>query len=71
MANVLPQHLQKLFYRIAKHVGRAADQPARETVPQWIEDAEDVCEAERVLRRVRSGRECTYTLDELATRLGL
>ncbi len=33
---------------------------------EYVEDAEDVYEAERILRRVRSGRERTFTLDAVS-----
>jgi len=71
MVIVLPRNLANRLAKVAKRAGRRTDQLAHEALLQWIEDAEDVYEAERALRRVRSGRERTYTLHEVATRLGL
>jgi RHH-type rel operon transcriptional repressor/antitoxin RelB len=67
----IPQSLEKRLARLAKRSGRNIDELAREAILQYVEDSEDADEAERVLRRVRSGREKTYTLEHVAKRLGL
>jgi RHH-type rel operon transcriptional repressor/antitoxin RelB len=67
----IPQSLEKRLTRLAKRSGRSIDELAREAILQYVEDSEDTDEAERVLRRVRTGLERTYTLDEVAKRLRL
>ena len=67
----IPQSLEKRLARLAKRSGRNIDELAHEVILQYVEDSEDADEAERVLRRVRTGLEQTYTLDEVARRLRL
>ncbi len=65
------QSLEKRLARLAKRSGRSIEELAREAILQYVEDAEDVYEAERILCRVRSDRERTFMLDEVAKRLEL
>jgi RHH-type rel operon transcriptional repressor/antitoxin RelB len=67
----LPQSIEKRLERLAQRSGRTKTYYAREAILKHIEDLEDAYEAERILERVRAGRERTYTLDEVARRLGL
>jgi RHH-type transcriptional regulator, rel operon repressor / antitoxin RelB len=67
----IPQSLEKRLARLAKRSGRNIDELAHEAILQYVEDSEDADAAERILRRVRSGREKTYTLEHVAKRLGL
>ncbi len=67
----LPQSIEKRLERLAQRSGRTKTYYAREAILKHIEDLEDAYEAERILERVRTGRERTYTLDEVARRLGL
>ena len=67
----IPQSLEKRLARLAKRSGRNIDELAHEAILQYVEDSEDADGAERVLRRVRTGLEQTYTLDEVAKRLRL
>jgi RHH-type transcriptional regulator, rel operon repressor / antitoxin RelB len=67
----LPQSIEKRLDRLAKRSGRTKTYYAREAILRHIEDLEDAHEAERILQRVRAGKERTYTLDEVARRLGL
>jgi RHH-type rel operon transcriptional repressor/antitoxin RelB len=67
----IPQSLEKRLARLAKGSGRSIDELAREAILQYVEDSEDADAAERILRRVRNGREKTYTLEHVAKRLGL
>jgi RHH-type rel operon transcriptional repressor/antitoxin RelB len=67
----LPQSIEKRLDRLAKRSGRTKTYYAREAILRHIEDLEDAHEAEKILRRVRAGKERTYTLDEVAKRLGL
>ena len=67
----LPQSIEKRLEKLAKRTGRTKTFYAREAILKHIEDLEDVYEAERVLERVRAGKEETHTLSEVAKRLGL
>ncbi len=67
----LPQSVEKRLQKLAERSGRTKTYYAREAILRYIADLEDGYEAERILHRVRSGRERTYTLDEVAKRLGL
>ena len=67
----LPQAVEKRLEKLAQRSGRTKTYYAREAILKHLEDMEDAYEAERILRRVREGRERTYTLDEVAKRLGL
>ena len=57
--------------RLARRSGLSLSAYVRNVILRRIEDDEDTYEAERILRRVRTGKERTYTLDEVAARLGL
>jgi RHH-type transcriptional regulator, rel operon repressor / antitoxin RelB len=67
----LPESIEKRLARLAKRTGRTKTFYAREAIIRHIEDLEDVYEAERVLERVRAGKEATLTLDQMAKRLDL
>ena len=67
----LPQSVEKRLQKLAQRSGRTKTYYAREAILRYLEDLEDAYEAERILHRVRDGRERTYTLDEVAKRLGL
>jgi RHH-type rel operon transcriptional repressor/antitoxin RelB len=57
--------------RIARRTGRTKTSYARKVILRHIEDQEDIAEADRVLRRVKAGKERTFTPAEVAGRLGL
>ncbi len=67
----LPQSIEKRLDKLAKRTGRTKTFYAREAILRHLEDLEDAHAAERVLGRVRSGKEATHSLDEVAKRLGL
>jgi RHH-type transcriptional regulator, rel operon repressor / antitoxin RelB len=67
----LPQSVEKRLQKIAERSGRTKTYYAREAILRHLEDLEDAYEAERILHRVRAGRESTYALNEVAKRLGL
>ena len=66
----LSQSIEKRLEKLAQRSGRTKTYYAREAILLHLENLEDAYDAERVLRRVRTGRERTYTLDEVAKRLG-
>lgn len=63
----LPASIEKL----AKCTGRTKTFYAREAILKRIEDLEDVYAAERVLERVRAGKENAQALAEVAKHLDL
>jgi RHH-type rel operon transcriptional repressor/antitoxin RelB len=67
----LPESIEKRLEKLARRTGRTKTFYAREAILRYIEDLEDLYDAERVLERVRAGKEVTYSLDEVAKRLGL
>jgi RHH-type rel operon transcriptional repressor/antitoxin RelB len=67
----LPESIEKRLEKLAQRTGRTKTYYAREAILQHLEDLEDVYLAERVLRRIRKGRERTHTLDRVRNDLGL
>lgn len=67
----LPESIEKRLEKLARRTGRTKTYYAREAILQHLEDLEDVYLAERVLRRIRKGRERTHTLDQVRNDLGL
>jgi RHH-type transcriptional regulator, rel operon repressor / antitoxin RelB len=67
----LPEAIEKRLEKLAKRTGRTKTFYAREAILKHLEDLEDVYEAERVLERVRAGKEDTHPLTEVAKHLGL
>jgi len=67
----LPESVEKRLARLAKRTGRTKTFYAREAILRYIEDLEDVYDAERILERVRSGKEKTVTLEDVMKRYGM
>jgi len=67
----LPEEIEARLDTLAKRTGRSKTFYAREAILQHLEDLEDLYEAERVVKRIRAGKETTSTLDEVEARLGL
>ncbi len=67
----LPEELESRLETLAKRTGRTKTFYAREAIEQHLEDLEDLYLAERVAKRIRSGKEQTSSLDEVEARLGL
>ena len=67
----LPDAIEKRLEKLAQKTGRTKTFYAREAILRHIEDLEDTFAAERILDRVRRGKEATYSLDEVAKHLGL
>jgi len=67
----LPESIEKRLEKLAKRTGRTKTFYAREAILKHLEDLEDVYEAERVLERVRAGKEKTYPPDEVVKHLDL
>ena len=67
----LPEDLERRLDDLAQSTGRTKTYYAREAIARYLEDLEDVRQAEAVLDRLRKGQERAYTLDELERRRGL
>jgi RHH-type transcriptional regulator, rel operon repressor / antitoxin RelB len=67
----LPESVEKRLDKLARRTGRTKTFYAREAILRHLADLEDLYEAERVLERVRAGKEKTYSLEEVTRRLGL
>jgi RHH-type transcriptional regulator, rel operon repressor / antitoxin RelB len=67
----LPEEIETRLEALAKRTGRSKTFYAREAILQHLEDLEDLYQAERVVKRIRAGKESTSTLDEVEARLGL
>jgi RHH-type rel operon transcriptional repressor/antitoxin RelB len=67
----LPDDLQTRLDTLAQSTGRTKSFYVREAIDRYLEDMEDVYMADSVLQRIRSGKERTYTQDEVGKRLGL
>lgn len=65
----IPGSMKQRLKKVANRSGRSAADVARDAVMEYVEDAEDIYESERILRRVRSGRERTFTLDAVSRKL--
>ena len=65
----IPGSMKQRLKKVANRSGRSAVDVARDAVMEYVEDAEDIYESERILRRVRSGRERTFTLDAVSRKL--
>ena len=67
----LPPEIEKRLDVLAKKTGRTKSFYAREAISRHIDDLEDIYLAEKILDRIKSGKERTYTLDEVERELGL
>ena len=67
----LPESIEKRLDKLARRTGRTKTFYAREAILRHLADLEDIYQAERVLDRVKTGKEKAYSLDEVTERLGL
>ena len=67
----LPDSIEKRLARLAKRTGRTKTFYAREAILRYIEDLEDAYDAERILERIRSGKEKTIPLEDIMKRYGV
>jgi RHH-type rel operon transcriptional repressor/antitoxin RelB len=67
----LPEETEQRLNALAEATGRTKTFYIREAIAEYLEDLEDTYLAETALKRVRSGKERTYTLEEVEQRLGL
>lgn len=67
----LPDDIENRLTSLAKKTGRTKSYYAREAIVEHLADLEDLYLAEKVAKRIRSGEERTYTLEEVEAELGL
>lgn len=67
----LPDDVKARLERLAKRTGRSKTFYLIEAITEKIEDLEDIYLADEVARRVRAGKEKTWSLDEVERGLGL
>ncbi|MDH2998301.1 CopG family transcriptional regulator [Pasteurellaceae bacterium LFhippo2] len=67
----LPDELQQRLDYLAIQTGRAKSYYVKEALESYLEDLEDLLLANAVLERARSGKEKTYSLEEIENELNL
>lgn len=67
----LPEELRARLERLAKRTGRSKTFYLLEAITEKMDDLEDLYLADEIARRVRAGREKTWSLDEVERELGL
>lgn len=67
----LPDELQQRLDHLSVQTGRAKSFYVKEALEAYLEDLEDLLLANAVLERVRSGKEKTYSLEEVENELNL
>jgi RHH-type rel operon transcriptional repressor/antitoxin RelB len=67
----LPDSIEKRLAKLAKRTGRTKTFYAREAILRYLEDLEDIYDAERILERIRSGKEKTIPLEDVMKRYGM
>ncbi|HWG20182.1 MAG TPA: DUF6290 family protein [Terracidiphilus sp.] len=67
----LPDDVKARLEKLAKRTGRSKTFYMVEAITEKIADLEDLYLAEEIARRVRSGKEKTWSLEEVERDLGL
>lgn len=67
----LPKETVLRLERLSKSTGRTKAFYIREALEAHLEDLEDIYEADKIMKRVRAGKEKIYTADEVRKELGL
>ncbi|MFU2089311.1 type II toxin-antitoxin system RelB family antitoxin [Avibacterium avium] len=67
----LPDELQQRLDHLATETGRAKSFYIKQALEAYLEDLEDLLLANATLERVRSGKEKTYTLQDVENELNL
>ncbi len=67
----LPDSIEKRLARLAKRTGRTKTFYAREAILRYIEDLEDIYDAERAWERIQSGKDKTIPLEDVMKRYGM
>jgi len=67
----VPDEVETRLAPIAQAAGKTAAAYVNETFAEYLQDLEDVCEAEQCLADIRSGKVKALTSDQLRKELGL
>lgn len=67
----LPQSIEKRLEKLARRTGRTKTFYVREAILEHLDDLEGSYLAERILARIRSGKEQTIPLEDALKRYGL
>jgi len=67
----LPPDIEKRLEALARKTGRTKSFYGREAILRHLDDLEDMYLAEKILDRIKSNRERTFTIDEVERELGL
>ncbi|MGH8599434.1 MAG: type II toxin-antitoxin system RelB family antitoxin [Burkholderiales bacterium] len=67
----LPDDIEARLNKLAAKTGRTKSFYIREAIAEHVVDLEDYYLAEKVVERIRHGKERTYTSDEVEKLLGL
>lgn len=67
----LPEEIEARLDTLAKRTGRSKTFYAREAILEHLDDLEDLYLPEQVMKRIQSGEERTFALDDVEARLGL
>ncbi len=67
----LPPDIEKRLDALARKTGRTKSFYGREAILRHLDDLEDMYLAEKVLDRIKSNKERTFTIDEVERELGL
>jgi len=61
----LPQSIEKRLADLARRTGRTKSYFVREAILLQLDDLEDIYLAERALKRIRKGTECSIPLEDV------
>lgn len=67
----VPQEIETRLDRLAQLTGRTKTYYVREAIEEHLDDLEEAYLAEKVLEKVRAGREKLLTLEEVVKQYGL
>lgn len=67
----LPEEIERRLETLAKRSGRSKSFYAREAILEHLDNLEATYLSDKILKRVETGQERTFTLDELERKLGL
>jgi RHH-type rel operon transcriptional repressor/antitoxin RelB len=67
----LPKEIERRLEALAQRTGRSKSFYAREAILEHLDDLEAAYLSDEILKRVETGQEQTWTLDELERELGL
>ena len=67
----LPKEIERRLEALAKKSGRSKSFYAREAILEHLDDLEATYLSDKILKRISTGQEKTYTIDELEHALDL